>query len=710
MTTDFRLRLLTLNTQLMDIPFVDDHDRVMKSASLIAARLIADSTPDILCLNEVFDEEARKVLIDQLVGTWPHVAGPFGPTRTMDLPSAMKVATALVGGVVGGIPGAVVALGVDALAELIVEQYGPEDSGLMVFSRYPISDSDFHSYTEGEGWDWWADKGVAFASIHPNPMLVVNLFVSHTQASYVSIVENDEIRAKQVAEAISFIEQKARPDQFRPRALTVLAGDLNVYGGPGQRPEWEDYFDTPNQYFDARAVDVWDEFISPAESDWLTDAGTTVGDHPEGSHQAARLDYVVVGDKPVAIEAPRFVAQQMRLAHPGVSDHVGLYAELNLETPNCYPVVAESISNTNDCVPVDLPYGGVKWFRFERPGTWSFRHAENATCRVFYPDNLSQPVANNGIDDIVESGQANWASDLPSPAGTFELPRNSLVCISFESAALVGTTYFGYLLHDGTSPFTPLLVKPQYPVRSPDFDAIADAAVGAEPTQLWFRSELDETRFQKPVIWQFEVANHSGAALQLRLLEWAGTPSEVLRAVADNDGDVIIDFENASHRSIYWCVDRQPGQRDFGCRLRSPLTYMQSSISGNAKFPTLRCVDETGPTDWGSDEIRMRMRPDSEGGEIGLMSEHDMDDDGPSIILVPGVNGTWTPEETGFSSHLELTIIESDDDGPSTHSVDVPGLSPDTYFEDRTIKLEFAGADYRYSVRLAREPHGLPPV
>ena len=165
-------------------------------------------------------------------------------------------------------------------------------------------------------------------------------------------------------------------------------------------------------------------------------------------------------------------------------------------------------------------------------------------------------------------------------------------------------------------------------------------------------------------------------------------------------------FHNTYDLDVLWRIDlAYEGQRDFGCEMRSPLNFLQAVTSGGLATPELRCVDETGIDVTGEDETRLRARPDSEGGDMPILYEQGMDTK-TRIQLTPDLNGQWRPEETGFKSHLEVTIIESDPTDKATDTVQVAKLLDDEYEADRSIKLEPGTGEYRLLLHLAREPYG----
>lgn len=102
----------------------------------------------------------------------------------------------------------------------------PERSGLLVASRYPITESGFLAYSEGSHphipWhvDWMANKGVARVRIQ-TPGGPVDFADTHIQASYGGLEDYDLIQLSQLMEAADFLGTD-------PRVPLIVAGDLNV--------------------------------------------------------------------------------------------------------------------------------------------------------------------------------------------------------------------------------------------------------------------------------------------------------------------------------------------------------------------------------------------------------------------------------------------------------------------------------------------------
>jgi len=102
------------------------------------------------------------------------------------------------------------------------------DGGLVIISKFPIIDSDYHVYTESAASDTLSAKGVLYAKIELRGDLIIHCFTTHLQASYSNRPEDTEkfiaIRRSQILELLDFVQMKTVYD-YRP---IFLLGDMNT--------------------------------------------------------------------------------------------------------------------------------------------------------------------------------------------------------------------------------------------------------------------------------------------------------------------------------------------------------------------------------------------------------------------------------------------------------------------------------------------------
>lgn len=171
------LRLLTFNA--WGVPFRDRHDDLLAAVAPALERYDAD----VVVLQEVWFEEDAERLAEGL--------------RTIGLIHEMHHAS-------------------DALLAF-------DSAGLMIASRHPIVDHDFHPFRAGRlpvrPWhvDWFSGKGVATATVdHPSGRFRIG--TAHLQADYGGVVYTD-VRLAQSAELVAAMG-------WRP--LHAIAGDFNA--------------------------------------------------------------------------------------------------------------------------------------------------------------------------------------------------------------------------------------------------------------------------------------------------------------------------------------------------------------------------------------------------------------------------------------------------------------------------------------------------
>jgi hypothetical protein len=95
------------------------------------------------------------------------------------------------------------------------------DSGLMILSKYPITNVDYHLYEEGSDWDWFTSKGILGCNITLNQRTPLYIITSHMQAGNTKI--DGRNRLNQSIELIRFLRSKVT-DPYN----TFFIGDINM--------------------------------------------------------------------------------------------------------------------------------------------------------------------------------------------------------------------------------------------------------------------------------------------------------------------------------------------------------------------------------------------------------------------------------------------------------------------------------------------------
>ncbi|WP_328528338.1 sphingomyelin phosphodiesterase [Nocardioides sp. NBC_00368] len=150
---------------------------------------------DVVVLEEAFDNEPSDTLKSRLASRYPHQTPVLGRSRsgwdeTLGSYSALT----------------------------------PEDGGVTVLSRWPITHRVQYVYADGCGADWFANKGFVYArlDVDGRPVHVVG---THVQAEDPACFGSGAaVRAEQFAELDGFLDGLAIPAD----EPIVIAGDLNV--------------------------------------------------------------------------------------------------------------------------------------------------------------------------------------------------------------------------------------------------------------------------------------------------------------------------------------------------------------------------------------------------------------------------------------------------------------------------------------------------
>ncbi|PZU37834.1 MAG: hypothetical protein DI573_10915 [Microbacterium sp.] len=700
-----RLRLVTFNTKLMYLPGVASEEAIMARARRIGDLLATGPAHDVVCLQEVFSHRARVDLIARLHDRYPHATPVAGPTRQLSATEKERIVTSAVAQAAFWMPGTVA---VAALVEFVLSQVAagvfsvPQDSGLLVLSRYPLENAKFVSFgDDAEGPDRLADKGVLRVRVKTGPSTSYVVFSTHTQASYDSIAEGVPVRAAQLRTIAQLIEEsmielsRATTDQLH----TIVCGDLNIIGDRAFPAEWRSVFETPGAYFTREFVDGWASEMACAGHD-AHDEGITNIDAP--NKRNSRLDYVLVRNEDS--QAPA-VVHQMRLVYPGASDHIGVFADINEPSPHHSPARARDVELPLDGDAFDLPGGRLRWYRVQGGGTWSVAPTSDLEYDVFVPEDMSTP--RRPVFET-ETREIEYAHDVLREYGvahtrvrTYAVPADEFfVCVrrrpdapGAESSAIV------FIRHLGTSPASAIHVHPQRGPVSVD-TATIERMLGpaAVPSTLWFASELHRQAQRRVVDWTFEVHNTSDNPVTLTLTHDAFAEPPVTWGRGSHAHVV----RSAEGGTVRWRIDRaNPAVDPVEVSFRSPLTFVQATMHS----PRLICEDETGIDALGADEISLIATIDGAPDRLPLLSETRMHT-GEAQIVTAAPLGPWRPSDLGFTDLLRLHIIENEDVGDDTDATAVAPLPPDSPAEDRTITLEPGSGRYTVHLSLGRTPEG----
>ncbi len=175
-STPDTLKILTWNIYMLPRQIMYTHQ--LQRADSIVKRL-HEQNPDIIILQEVFDQKAKNILVKGLQKNYPYYVGP-GYKRLFKL-----------------------------------------SSGVMVFSKFEIDCEDMVHYKDCKAVDCWAKKGGLFADIKLKNNQSIHIIGTHMQSKKGWLY--DQIRNKQLKLIKSLAEVNKQTD-----VPIIFAGDFNI--------------------------------------------------------------------------------------------------------------------------------------------------------------------------------------------------------------------------------------------------------------------------------------------------------------------------------------------------------------------------------------------------------------------------------------------------------------------------------------------------
>lgn len=724
------LRILTYNTQLrswaMEVGadgWIFPSETAEQRAKLIAQNVLTSAHDyDVVCFNEVFDEDARDVLIGELLKRYPYavtkadvggveVAWPGKPILPIN-PVALLLAVTGISFI-----GSWLTLGTPKL----------EDSGLMIFSRWPFAlepiteaMSDlldpralseftpigmprvgFTPYRASTGGDAWAAKGLFYVQIERDKQHTYHVFGSHTQADDHSLGEHQSQRQGQMGEVGTFIEKCVGPPPFAKEVFFL--GDLNINGGQANLPvapetqEWHDRFATSGPLSD-ELIDAWGRYQCTG-APGLRDRGTTAPTVYAPAEQ--RLDYLFRSANSGLAVQHLYIDYELASVPPGVngvsylSDHRPLGSDLNRPQSNCTP--PEALLSVVDAAgnfrhQDSRPPAGVKWFRFEEKGTYEFRVDSRFPVRfdVYLDTDLSRPRQQYRKEFQPDFGIRYVLASAPFLVKVFCTNRQTEYAFDFRAHQ-----------HRGTSISDAIDIVPEntYPEAFPAGQLLnldQAAAPWDDTDSKWFRLDTPQTHVNAPIELGIEVAPtahaEGGVLVFVGFLESNGTLSPVGQD-GPASGPLSVRWQAKSGERFFVAVqrlDRAGAALAFDI---VPRTNVSILLGGQTGTPRLVCQDET--SGWGSDDIALSIEADGvtvrdiSNDEIGDFDQDDVRD-----------LDQWVPQTVVYVDHVGVTVIEEDDIDPNDVGsgrlppigalAGAPGIAIDDTLPDGTVKFRLS--------------------
>lgn len=681
-------------------------------AKQISERILAATEPwDVLCFNEVFDEDGRDELIHRLSARYPnYVAKADADNRGAGVLEVAGGLALTIGGAVWG-----AALGLIGSLNLLSARW--EDSGLMLFSRFPFTQvripdevADFAGlpigldipnvayvpYVDAADNDAGAAKGVVYAQLQLPDESTFNVMISHTQSDPTEdIGKNQAIRKSQFATAMALLKERIGD----PAGKEVLfCGDFNVQGlrdDNHPRPEWTALMNTPGAPLTDVLQDAWTFEQCPGRAVLGSTPLPDDCDPGQTAHRQ-RLDYVM-RTKPYP---NRMVAQHINIAHDVAqrsptsptmytSDHLPLSIDLHERKPHNTALTAEkltfTIADPEHRSSGALRDGEMHWYRIDDPGGYGFAMLNGAN-KVFYAvyakSDMSQPYQ-PFTRDTTPAGPEAPATTRYALA---EPPFFVRVWLRPNVSSANYTLYSRRFVGSGKADAIPLLrswpFQGEARIGSPHSDDLPETDVD-DFDSVWFSALLDR---QWPGVTSYEstvtLKDIEDQTFGLVIYRDDGAGGLELIGEAGHGPDPLsITFQHDRAGRVYILARREePEPRPFQASsftvlLETNVSYLYSNgterggraIGGDAR---LMCLDETDGflgSEAGSDDIQINVNVNGQNAaHIPNSDDLEFDDDTRRDIVMPTI---------AFTTDAKFELVELDDLSPADRaSVSIPIL------------------------------------
>ncbi|WP_406194517.1 endonuclease/exonuclease/phosphatase family protein [Kitasatospora sp. NBC_01560] len=680
------LRILSFNTQLRSWgmeagfpPTLPPVDTAAARAGFIADNILSSAFDyDIVGLCEVFDEDARAILRDSLRARFPYIVTKCdGDYLQAEEAGAGQTCALSTQWVLIGVPD-------------VVTGWRPEDSGLMVLSRWPFAQLDtggldsalkqqsadrgypvpavvpavnFLPYQDAAGLDRFAAKGIAYARIVRAPGQEYHLFLSHTQADASASGQYRGTRSRQMAAAEEFIG--ACTGGAPSGEEIFFLGDLNIVGElmaeADHDGEWKSCFDAPGRLLSDRTVDLWGRRQCTGPPG-LRDRGysATVTYDP----RQQRLDYASAATTGSLAAQHVMIDYDLANVPPGhpevsyLSDHRPLRVELASPRPHSTPATALAAA----AGPADfdsgrqlLADGQTMWLRFDEAGTYDFRldqDHDRIAYEVYLDTDLSRPRRQYRQESTPRRGDKYVIAAPPFLVKVFPRARTGEARFEFHAHR-----------HQGVGPEDAIqlpygeIVPESFPVLqllNQDFPATD----WVDEDTKWFRldgppvslgsalkARITVTRTRGDPGFTATVVREDPPGTWRQLTQSGGGATAELDALIDK-GD-----------QLYVQVTRwdQPSLRELGFLVAATVD-LTLVLGGSRGAPRLVCTKETGG--WGADDIELGITTD------GVPTAY-VDNDTIGDFEQDAVRdlNQWVPEFLPYRKGVEFMVKELDDIG-----------------------------------------------
>jgi endonuclease/exonuclease/phosphatase family metal-dependent hydrolase len=306
------IKILTYNTAFLpSATALDNTDAELRKRGNDFAEKLKESGCDIICLQEVFNEDIRKIITDRLRDIYPYRVEKA--TKYPILP--------------------------------------PEDSGLYFASKYPFKKDKrwrkgwiFEMYSGLQNWDASSEKGYLGCNIVIAEYKQFHIFNTHLQSAYPGL-KYEEVRTANLTELKREIVNKLHllslPKLHNTSCLAC--GDFNIIGYPDVNNSTADEYNNMLRTLDAPR-DLYYEQHYDLGLTWNGLENIFIQNHYQNDTDELRLDYMFAFDhipRPNStdgkVHLDKIICKKINVVkfknQNGVdlSDHYGLEAEIDFE-------------------------------------------------------------------------------------------------------------------------------------------------------------------------------------------------------------------------------------------------------------------------------------------------------------------------------------------------------------------------------------------
>lgn len=720
----------------------------------IAARLNSRAADyDVVCLNEVFDEDARAILADALKANYPFIVEKADAGVAFMVAGLTNIAHVAVGNAVGSVP-------------LPGITSRPEDSGLMLFSRYefdtdevplvpglpgfPLPATYFGWFSSSAGHDLLAAKGALGVRIKLPHGDTATIIATHMQADKKDDGENADIRESQVAMLWAMAEVARKhaigpvPD---PHDIIVM-GDFNIEGmfrNYHKLPdEWQKHFGRPGGSQESVLWDAWIWEQAPGYAHGLgpilpitypTDLGVTAETNQTPAER--RYDYCLL--RPDAFSRQRQVQHlfidralsRTTKKHNYLSDHQPLVVDLHIpdlgakSALQALPVVLtpDIPGGTPNRFRSDgfLSEGIIHWYRLDEEGTYDLSVVSGGMViqqAVYAKDDLSSPQMPYRKAESTEAPDKFVLPSAPMFVKVFGQNRDTR-----ENYQLRVRKYTGTSLEDAI-----VLLQRKWQSGAHKLGAPTSTPTttfgGFEPTtdSLFYSFEASPvTSGRQQTVWLTFAPEAGSAPMRIVLAKRVGP--DVLSVI---DNSPFVTQATVLQRDLdpgeyFVLVQRDPtagfAKASFAVQWNTNLTTLLPPVSTKPLQPgqvnplaafgpgiaDLKCLEDT--KGWGADDIAFSLKLDGK-AVIDRTFLGGMNNGQTRSIL------GWIREPLTYVKNLELTVIEGDDiDEDDSGVITLPGIRdlfgspvPHQFLSNGACEVrqsvEFAEGRYEFRCRI----------